>query len=649
MCGIAGFSGRYDHGLLAAMDEAMAHRGPDGAGAFFDAEAGIGLAHRRLAIIELTDFGAQPMADLEGKTVIVFNGEIYNYRELRAELIREGATFRGGSDTEVLLQLYLRHGEAMLPRLNGMFAFAIWDTQNRSLFLARDGLGVKPLYYAETGGGFLFGSELKSLLRAPDLDRSLNPQAVRDHLRRLWAPAPHTMLRAVKKLEPGMAMRVSNGAIARRWRHYDLPLRTAKPARSTEEAITAVRMGLATAVERQMVADVEVGAFLSGGLDSSTVVAFAQKTQPQRPLSCYTISLDAQAWREEGMADDLPYARQVADHLGVKLTELRVGKEMADDFADLIYHLDEPQADPAPLNVLYISRLARAQGVKVLLSGSGGDDIFSGYRRHHALLLERYWSFAPKALRGALAAGAQALPAKPAFLRRLRKAFAGAAQDREERLLSYFDWIDPSQVEGLLAPDLAVTSREDALAQSLAALPKGAEELDRMLALECRHFLADHNLNYTDKMSMAAGIEVRVPLLDPDLIDLAFQLPAGIKQRGRHGKWIFKKAMEGLLPHDVIWRPKTGFGAPVRAWLAGPLRPLMQDMLSEDALRKGGMFDAAAVQRMIVANDAGRVDASYTLFALMCIEYWRRLFVDRGAVRGSAAPARAPVSVQGLI
>lgn len=646
MCGIAGFSGQFEESLLGEMDRVMAHRGPDGAGQWWDGEAGVGLVHRRLAIIELSDFGAQPMADPNNRAVIVFNGEIYNYRELREELIKAGASFRGGSDTEVLLQLYLRHGEAMLPRLNGMFAFAIWDTHSRSLFLARDGLGVKPLYYALTGRGFLFANELKSLLRAPDLDRRLNPQGVRDHLQRLWAPAPHTMLDAVKKLEPGMAMRVANGAIRRRWRHYDLPVRTTKPNQSIDEAVSAVRAGVATAVERQMVADVEVGAFLSGGLDSSAVVAFAQKTQPQRPLSCYTIALDPETWRGEGMADDLPYARQVAGHLGVKLTELRVGSEMADDFADLIYHLDEPQADPAPLHVLYISRLAREQGVKVLLSGAGGDDIFSGYRRHHALQLERYWSFAPKALRGALSAGVQALPARPAVLRRLRKAFLGAGQGKDQRLLSYFDWIEPNQVDALLAPAIAAAPQDDALARTLEALPSGAEELDRMLALDCRHFLADHNLNYTDKMSMAAGVEVRVPLLDPDLIDLAFQLPASLKQRGRHGKWIFKTAMQGLLPANVIWRPKTGFGAPVRSWLAGPLRPLMMDMLSADALRRGGLFDPAAVQRLMTANDAGRVDASYTLFALMCIEYWRRLFLDAGAARTSARPA--PAAAPGL-
>jgi len=630
MCGIAGFQGSFDSELLGQMTNAIAHRGPDDLGEWHLPESGVGLAHRRLAIIDLSPLGHQPMIDASGMVVIVFNGEIYNFRELRAELESGGFRFRGHSDTEVLLALYLREGEKILLRLNGIFAIAMWDARSRTLFLARDGLGVKPLYYAETDAGFIFASEIKAILRASEVDREIDPVALRHYLTYLWCPAPRTPLRQVKKLEPGCALIVRKGRVERYWRFYELPFRQPIEWISESEAIDQTRSAVRRAIQRQMVSDVPVGAFLSGGLDSSAVVAFAREASPETRLQCFTIAIDDRDAVNEGITADLPYAEKVARHLGVDLHTVRVGPEMADELSSMIYHLDEPQADPAALNVLFISRLAREHGIKVLLSGAGGDDIFTGYRRHRALALERYWSWLPQSARAALTGAARVMPARPAALRRLRKAFQYADRDGDARLASYYYWLDPRMVEELLASEVRAASRsEEPLVASLADLPDDVPALNRMLYLECKHFLADHNLNYTDKMSMAAGVEVRVPLLDSELVALAARLPVQYKQRGAEGKWIFKKAMEGILPHDLIYRQKTGFGVPLRAWLHGPLKEMTGDILSPDSLHRRGWFDPMAVGRLLEADRAGRVDAAYPLFAVLCVEMWGRMFLDK--------------------
>ena len=387
------------------------------------------------------------------------------------------------------------------------------------------------------------------MLQAPSVDRRLDPAALCRYLTFLWCPAPDTALAAVKKLEPGHAMVVHEGRVARRWRYYDLPNgREGMLGISEGEAARSVSEAVREAVSRQMVADVPVGAFLSGGIDSSAVAAFAKGHAGEHRLQCFTIGFDSDAAREEGMTEDLPYAQKVARHLDVDLHVVRVGPEMADELPRMLYHLDEPQADPAPLNVLFISKLAREHGIKVLLSGGGGDDIFTGYRRHYALLQEKYWAWLPKDIRSALASGIDYLPARWAPARRLSKALQYAGLDGDERLASYFYWTSPALLRSLYGPmlreALATSAPGAPLLASLANLPAGTPSLERMLYLEGKHFLPDHNLNYTDKMSMAAGVEVRVPLLDPDLVALAARLPSQYKQHGRIGKWIFKRVME---------------------------------------------------------------------------------------------------------
>ena len=639
MCGIAGYCGRFGPELLARMSAAVAHRGPDGAGSYISSDGGTGLAHRRLAIIDLSPTGAQPMTDSATGVTITYNGEIYNYRELRAQLEAAGAAFVGRSDTEVILRLYLAHGRAALPMLNGIFALAIWDPRDRSLLLARDGAGVKPLYYAEPTSGFVFASELKALLACDEVDRLIDARAVWLYLTYLWSPTPYTMLRAVRKLEPGTALVVREGRIAERWRFYELPYPAPRFNGDAQSAAAAVRRALDEAVRRQMVADVPVGAFLSGGLDSSAIVAFARRHAPERRIQCFTIET-SHSTRDEGFVDDLPYARRVAAHLGVDLHTIRVGPEIVSHFERMVRHLDEPQADLAPLNALMICELARSHGIKVLLSGAGGDDVFTGYRRHYALMQERWWRWLPASARAALAATARALPAGAPLLRRVRRALGEAGLDGDERLVSYFAWLPQADSAPLLSPELRAQcegwSPLAPLMQSLQAIDGEREPLNRMLFLEAKHFLCDHNLNYTDKMGMAVGVEVRVPFLDPDLMRLAASLPAQFKQRGSEGKWILKRAMEPDLPRDVIYRPKTGFGVPLRRWLRNELRETVDDLLSERSLSARGLFDAAAVARLRQADAAGRIDAAYPLLALCAIEMWCRLFVDETCRGGHA-------------
>jgi asparagine synthase (glutamine-hydrolysing) len=631
MCGIAGYAGAFARELLGRMNAAIAHRGPDGEGSYFSADGRVGLTHRRLAIIDLSPTGAQPMADQVTGVTITYNGEIYNYRELRAQLEAAGISFFGHSDTEVILRLYLTRGRSALPLLNGIFAFALWDPRDRSLLLARDGAGVKPLYYASPARGFVFASELKALLRCPDVDRTIDPRAVWLHLTYLWAPTPFTMLASVRKLEPGTALLVREGRIVEHWRFYELPYPTLAFQGGEVAAAATVRAALDTAVKRQLVADVPVGAFLSGGLDSSAVVACARQHAPEQRIQCFTIETTTSV-AEEGFVDDLPYARRVAKHLDVDLHSIRVGPEIVTHFERMVRHLDEPQADLAPLNALMICELAREHGIKVLLSGAGGDDIFTGYRRHFALTQERYWSWLPGPVRTMVAAAARSLPARQPLLRRIRRALAEAGLDGDRRLVSYFTWLARAESAPLLAPGLRAAlgdwSPAQPLLDSLRSIDGEEDRLNRMLFLEAKHFLCDHNLNYTDKMGMAVGVEVRVPFLDPDLMRLAASLPAGMKQRGAEGKWILKRAMENLLPRDVIYRPKTGFGVPLRRWLRHELRDTVADLLSERSLAVRGLFAPDAVARLRRQDAEGRIDAAYPLLALCAIELWCRIFLD---------------------
>ncbi len=635
MCGITGgWFHLAEHSRLVRSLRALAHRGPDGQGEYGDRESGVLLGHARLAIIDLSPAGHQPMVSDDGHVALTFNGEIYNFRELRDELEASGVVFLGHSDTEVLLRLYLAEGMAMLPRLNGIYAFAIHDRRSGELLLARDALGVKPLYYSEGTHGFAFASEIKALVPLLDGVGAVDQASLQRYLTFLWCPGEGTPFCDVRKLGPGEAMSVRDGKVMRRWTWYELPQkRVAVGSMGADHAIRCVREGLAEAVRRQLVADVPVGAFLSGGLDSSAIVAFARDRVPD--LRCFTI--EAAGGTDAGEADDLPYARRVASHLGVPLDVVTVdAARMAGQLEQMVWQLDEPLADPAPLNVLYISQLARESGIKVLLSGAGGDDLFTGYRRHLAVRYERLWSWLPQGARHRLAEVTRGMDQRSAHSRRISRLFAGAGKSGDERLAGYFAWAQRDDLVSLYSQQMrevvAGVRAEQPMIDFLADMSSERSQLDRMLALEQRFFLADHNLVYTDKMSMAVGVEVRVPFLDLELVDLAARIPDKYKQRGRIGKWVLKKAMEPYLPHDVIYRPKTGFGAPLRRWMRHELRELLGDMLSVDSLRRRGLFDPKAVQLLIAENHEGRQDAAYTLLSLLCVEIWCRRFVDGASI-----------------
>jgi len=630
MCGIAGIFGNFPLARIYAMTRLVMHRGPDDEGFWADEKNGVALGHRRLSIIDLSADGRQPLANDDGTLQITFNGEIYNYRELRAELEARGYRFRTQTDTETILHLYDAEGDDCVKRLHGIFAFALWDARRQRMLVARDHLGIKPLYYSELPGGVVFGSELKSLLVHPEISRDLDHKAIHQYLSFIWSAAPHTMLRSVKKLEPGFRLILEKGRIVRKECFYDLPYDGTRLSGTRAEHLEQLHALLARAVERQLVSDVPVGAFLSGGLDSTSVVAMMKRAGVQRPR-CYTMNFGEDAPADEN-PHDLEFARIAATHLGADLHEVHVEPDVVSFIEKMVYVLDEPQADPACINVSLIAEQARADGFKVLLSGAGGDDIFTGYRRHLALRLEKYWSWLPQPARNVLAYGVKDLGVAGKFTRRLHKYFTNAPMSAEDRLLSYFVWNTEEVRRSLYTPELAQSLADydtlEPLRETLSRIPDEHDPLNRMLYLEAKHFLPDHNLNYTDKMSMLHGIETRVPFLDLDLVRFAVHLAPNEKLVGRTLKAAFKDAMRGDLPSVIIDRPKTGFGAPLRRWIRHDLREMVRDVLSETSLRERGLFDPAAVSRLIERNENQEVDASYLIFSLMCIEMWLRNFVD---------------------
>ena len=634
MCGIGGFSfsskTSFAKDILFEILDKIKQRGPDDNGTYEDHNSKVGLVHARLSIQDISSLGHQPMVSMDGKIVLVFNGEIYNFRELRADLLAEGVKFNSHSDTEVLLNLYIKEGKDMLHKLNGIFAFALWDQRSQSLFLARDNFGVKPLYYALCNDHFFFSSELKALVPLIGNINNLNFDSLQSYLTFLYCPGKGTPIESINKLLPGHAMIVHEGKVKSSWKWYNQPVfqKKIKKKMNKEKAIEGVRDYLRNAVDRQMLADVPVGAFLSGGLDSSAIVSFAR--EKDKDIRCFTI--EVQGEKEKGTTDDLQYARRVAKHLNVSLDVVQINStKMASDIELMVKTLDEPIADPAALNVLYISQLAREQGIKVLLSGAGGDDLFTGYRRHYALMTEHWWTWLPIKIRNTLGNLSSKLNQNNLLSRRVTKLLSGANLEGDERLVNYFSWIQRDDLKKLYSLEfcsaLKNSNPASEMQKFLKDLPPNTSKLDRMLALEQQFFLVDHNLLYTDRMSMAAGVEVRVPFLDKELVEFAYNIPDRFKQKGSEGKWVLKKALEGYLPHDVIYRPKTGFGAPLRSWMRNELRELLGDILSIDSLRNRGLFDPTAVWKLIAENDKGKVDASYTLLSLLCIEIWCRNYI----------------------
>ncbi|RTZ14662.1 asparagine synthase (glutamine-hydrolyzing) [Vibrio aquaticus] len=624
MCGIVGGVGDVTSDLLDKMLSEIQHRGPDNTDTYHS--EGVGLGHARLSIIDLSESSNQPLWDTSRTACIVFNGEIYNYKKLREELLEGGVSFSTQGDAEVLLNTYLKYGVEGLKSVSGIFSFAIWVPERKELFLARDPYGVKPLYYLESENKLYFSSEMKSLIPAIDGEVSINKNALLRTLICLWSPGEETIIAGIKKIKPAYYMKVLNGAVEQYDSYWEWP--DYKPNNSLSEQQHSVNTieSIEKAVGEQLVSDVEVGTFLSGGLDSSLLTALASREIPG--IKSFTIDSNEGSRGNDGFSDDLPYAKAVASFLKSELNILKASPDITKLLPKMVYHLDELQADPAPLNVLLICEEARRQGIKVLLSGAGGDDIFSGYRRHYAVTKEKYWAGLPKVARRALKGVTSKLSKQNPSLRRVSKAFQYADLEGDERLLSYFFWLDPSIAKGLfVAPEELVEKPFEFITDELNTL-NYSDPLEKMLYLERKYFLVDHNFNYTDKMSMAAGVEVRVPFLDKGVIDVASSIPSSLKQKGKVGKSILKKASESILPIDVIYRSKSGFGAPLRSWLKNELSDMVDELLSQEKIQRRGIFKYDAVKDLIEKDRKGIADYSYPIFALLCFEIWCQQFLD---------------------
>ena len=646
MCGLAGIvlscGGGVDEKVLLAMRDAQFHRGPDEAGLHLS--MGVGLGHRRLSIIDLSH-GQQPMVDEAAGLVLVYNGELYNFQSIRTELEACGVVFHSRSDTEVLLRAWQRWGEACLTRLVGMFAFAIWDMRAQRIFLARDHIGIKPLHYGFTSSGDLvFASELKGLLAHPGVERRLDPQSLEDYLALGYVPDPKTIYRGVFKLPPGHSLSWRAGEPEPVPRQYwDVPFKCSADM-TADEAVAQLRSLLDRAVQSQMIADVPLGAFLSGGVDSSAVVASMSRTSSQPVRTC-SIGFDHDGF------DETVYARRVAQHLHTQHFEQRVS---ADDYAlldTLAAVYDEPFSDSSALPTFRVCELARTQ-VTVALSGDGGDENFAGYRRYRLHAWESgLRARLPLALRKPLFGMLGSIYPKadwaPRPLRAKTTLQALACDDVE----AYFHSVCTTSTA--LRQRLYSASFKREL-QGYSALTVFREHARRaptdhplLLAqyLDLKTWLPGDILTKVDRASMAHSLEVRVPLLDHRLVEWASSLPPGLKLRGGIGKYIFKKALESDLPHDVLYRPKMGFSVPLSAWLRGPLAQRTRKAMLTGAIAECGYFEPATLDRLVQQHMAGRRDHSATLWKLLMLDAFLRRMQQPAA---AAEPARVAAAARAV-
>ena len=631
MCGITGAISPHSSNFIEKAVDAIVHRGPDDKGIFVDGNLALG--HQRLSILDLSERGHQPMMSNDGKLVIVYNGEIYNHPELRAK-IGDSYRFKSQTDTETILAGYQKYGVDLFNMLNGIFAFAIYDKSKGELIVCRDQLGVKPLYYYTGNGDFIFGSEIKSFLHFPGLNKDIDYSALVNYLHFLYSPGEKTPFKNVKKLLPGhyLKLNVENPTNPEYTKYYEIPF-SGKYKNSCKEGWTEnIDYYLNQSVKRQLLSDVPVGFYLSGGLDSSLLVAIARKITGSK-LHTYTIDTDMTKDNIEGFANDLYYAKKVAKHLDIDLEIVKSDVDIVRDFDKMIWHLDEPQADAAPLNVLNISRQARLNGDYVMIGGTGGDDLFSGYRRHRAVNMEKIFNNSPGFILTALKKLSDTLPQNIPLFRRLTKVLKHGNLSQKERIAGYFEWLaldtNKSLFNKAIVEKIKNYNPANILLKSLQNINEEKELLNQLLFWEMKFFLPDHNLNYTDKMSMAVGIETRVPFLDMDLVELSTKIPVKYKMRGSTTKYILKKTAEKYLPLDVIYRPKTGFGAPVRKWIINDLDDMIHQYLAPQKIKERGIFDPEAVWKLINDNKSGKIDASYSVWALLAIESWMRQFVDK--------------------
>ena len=629
MCGILGTVGYNEANIDGALCS-ISHRGPDWKGVYKNSPLSLG--HTRLSIQDLSENGNQPMIDRTGRYVIIFNGEIYNHLDIREKLSGK-YTFISSSDTETLLYGYIEYGKDILNILNGIFAFSIYDNEKEDLFIARDQLGVKPLYYYYKSNRLLFGSELKSFLFFDEFDRSINYSGLVNYLTFLWSPGEETAFKEVKKLLPGhfISVNVKKLESFKIHKYYEIPFLGRYSSAPENVLVDQLEKKLIEAVKRQLLSDVPVAFFLSGGLDSSAIVAIAKKLLPNQRLRCYTIKVLDKS--NDGFSEDLMYARIVAKHLDLNLIEVEVKVDIVSDFDKMIYHLDEPQADPAALNVFNICKRAKKDGYKVLLGGTAGDDLFSGYRRHQALNYEKIFRIIPPWAGKFIKIISLQFNTNRLIFRRFRKLAINLDLSKIDRIYGYFEWFPLVKVKKLFServkPEILTYEPKELFHNLLKNIPNEKNDLNKVLYWEMRTFLVDHNLNYTDKLSMATGVEVRVPFLDLELLEFSTIIPPSLKMKGNTTKYILKKTMEKYLPHEVIYRPKVGFGAPVRDWIINDLENKINHDLSERAIMEQDIFDAQEIRELIMKNKSGKIDASYQIWGLLAIDSWLRQFTDK--------------------
>ena len=632
------------------MLKAIEHRGRDDEGVWTSPAIStegqrVCFGHRRLSIIDTSSAGHQPMASHDGRLTVILNGEIYNYRELRDQLTSKGRSFRTQTDTEVLLSAWAEWGEECLPRLNGMFAFALWDDKEKSLFLVRDRVGIKPLYYAEAGrdggdphAGFerslVFASEVKSILASGLIKAELDREALHQFLTFLWVPDPNTLFAGVKTVPPGHILTWRDNQLSvREW--WDISFAEIEEGRSESWWREQVLETLDRVTKLEMVADVPLGSFLSGGIDSSTIVAMMKHHSSGRRVGTYTIGIEAEDLRYDIIPDDVQWARRVNQQLDTDYHEIMLQPDVAELLPKLVYHMDEPAIDMAIPSYL-VSSAAR-ETLTVMLSGMGGDEVFAGYPRQLAMKIAGAFDPVPQLLRRpVMKALAHALPGGmpgklTAPLRNAKKFARSAALDFEDRYLGYGTYFTDEAKERLYSDELRATTRGlDAYSahRRYFARVKHAAPLNQLLYVDLKTFLPCLNLMTTDKTSMAANLEVRVPFLNQEMLELTARMPPDLKLRGLKRKYILKRAAEKLLPREVVWRKKAGFGAPIRSWLHGPLRPMVDELLSAVTVKRRGLFRPEEVKRVIEANLSGREDYNLQVFQLLTLELWQRAFID---------------------
>ncbi len=631
MCGIAGWanlenktSAHSAEAVLHRMCERMKHRGPDSEGLWLENEVALGM--RRLSIIDLHT-GEQPVYSEDKSIVVVMNGELYNFREVRADLEKRGHQFETQTDTEILPHLYEEYGDAMLEHINGMFAFALWDKNRKKLLIARDRFGEKPLYYGVFDGKLIFASEPKVLLANPAVKAEINLDALRSYLSFDYVPAPHSIYKNIHKLPAAHLLILENGEVKTR-RYWNVLFKRNGNIPTIEKAAEELRELLADAVRMRMVSDVPLGILLSGGVDSSTVAAFATQFSSEK-VKTFSIGF------EEDSFDESKFARQVAAHLSTEHYEekLSVGKA-ADLISEIGTWLDEPLSDGSLIPTFLLSRFVRKH-VTVALGGDGGDEIFAGYPMYFAHKVAGVYGKIPSVLRNNLIEPiVKNLPVSSknlSFDYKAKRFVAASKHDSVTRHHSFFGSFSIDQQRHLLSRDILAQTSDDIYkdAKELLKITDAPTEIERMQFLDLNFYMAEDILTKVDRASMAVSLEVRAPFLDPRIAQFAARLPLEYKLKGSRGKYVLKRAMKDLLPKNILHRPKKGFGIPIAEWLKTRLNPLMHDLLDSNRLKNQGLFDAAFVQKLIKEHETNAASHHKQLWTLLVFQLWFDNFLTK--------------------